>query len=223
MQSSSCDKYYNFIKPWIVSAIPDGPNVVLDLGCGTGRLGRKLRDLNKASELIGVEIFKSAADEAAKYYDRVYSGDAEELSLNYEDHFDFVICGDILEHLRDPQKLLVKIHGWLKNSGNIIVSIPNIRYWRILRDLILSDEFEYKDAGILDITHLRFFTRKSFISLLTHCKFDIVHQEMDIAGKRHNLFNKLTFSLFEGFLGSQIKITAKKSGTENTVDSSRER
>lgn len=218
MSRLSCDQYYNFVKSWMISYIPEGPNAILDLGCATGLLGRKLNELKKSAELVGVEIFKDAADEAAKHYDKVYCGDIEDLPLSYEEHFDFVICGDILEHLRDPRATLVKIHRWLKHDGIILVSIPNIRYWRILSDLILCDEFEYKDAGILDITHLRFYTKKSFIKNLKRHRFAIIHDEMGISGRRYKLLNKLTFSLFEGFLGSQIRVIATKQDRVTATD-----
>lgn len=222
MPRLSCDQYYNFIKFWMIAYIPKGPNAILDLGCATGLLGRELRKLNKAAELVGVEIFKDAAVEAEKYYDKIHYGDIEQLSLNYEEHFDFVICGDILEHLRDPWGMLLKIHGWLNDDGTILVSIPNIRNWHILKDLMLHDEFEYKDAGILDITHLRYYTRKSFINDLERHSFEIIHHEMDISGRRYNLLNKLTLSLFEGFLGSQIRVIAKKKGRVNATEDRKE-
>ncbi len=209
--------YYNSEKIKMHSLIPDGPNIVLDLGCATGKLGRKLRELNKASVLVGAELFKPAADEAAKYYDIVYQGDIEMLNLTYNDYFDVVICGDILEHLRDPWRIVDNIYTWLKNGGILVTSIPNIRYWRILRDVILHGKWEYTDAGILDNTHLRFFTRRSFIKLLRNAKFQVLDQQMVIHGPKQNLFNKISFSLFEEFMGSQFMVLAKKANSDNII------
>ncbi len=202
--------YYNSEKTNIHPLIPEGPNNILDLGCATGQLGRKLKELNKASILIGVEMFPQAAEEARKYYDKVYCDDVEIINLPYHSYFDVVICGDILEHLRDPWDMAERIHGWLKCSGILISSIPNIRYWRILRDIILYGSWEYTEAGILDSTHLRFFTRRSFISLLRDANFEILKQEMVINGPKQNLFNKMSFSIFEEFMGAQFIILAKK-------------
>jgi len=208
--TSQTDSYYNMEKTRMVPFFPDGPNIILDIGCANGRLGRKLRDLHKAKELIGVEVFKSAADEAAKYYDKVYCGDIELLTLPYKEHFDFIICGDILEHLRDPWTLLDRIHGWLKPDGILISSIPNIRYWRIIRDLMFCGKWDYVEAGILDNTHLRFFTRSTFLKMQKKANFEILLCPMIIHGNKQNLFNKLTFGALEEILGSQILTVSKK-------------
>ena len=204
------DEYYNIEKTSIVDLIPEGPHVVLDLGCATGRVGLRLRDLNKASEIVGAEIFTPAAREAAKHYDKVYDGDVELLSLPYNEYFDFVVCGDILEHLRDPWVMVGRIREWLKKDGTLITSIPNIRYWRILRDLIIRGKWEYAEEGILDSTHLRFFTRSTFRKMLVGNKFFIELDRMSVHGKKQNFFNTLTMHLFEEFLGSQIIVVAKK-------------
>jgi 2-polyprenyl-3-methyl-5-hydroxy-6-metoxy-1,4-benzoquinol methylase len=204
------ESYYSREKSRIASLVPEGPNVILDVGCAAGHLGRKLRELNKVDELVGVEIFQPAAAEAEKHYDAVHQGDVEVLSLPYQEYFDFVICGDILEHLRDPWAMLSRIYGWLKEDGTLICSIPNVRYWRILRDLIIFRKWEYIEAGILDNTHLRFFTRSSFTKILKSRDFRIIHNEMIIDGKKQNLCNRLTFGLFEEFLGSQVMVLAKK-------------
>jgi 2-polyprenyl-3-methyl-5-hydroxy-6-metoxy-1,4-benzoquinol methylase len=205
------DTYFNLYKPWMISFIPDGPNKILDIGCGSGRLGKKLKEMNKAGELIGVEIYQPAADEASKYYDKVFRGNIEKMVLDYDEYFDFVICGDIIEHLRDPWSLLKRIHCCIKVDGLFITSIPNIRYWRVLRDLILFGKLEYAADGILDATHLRFFTRKSILKILRDSKYYIIYSGMMVHGLKQSIFNKITFSVLEEFMGSQIMIVASKS------------
>jgi 2-polyprenyl-3-methyl-5-hydroxy-6-metoxy-1,4-benzoquinol methylase len=204
------DQYYNTYKWEITPLIPEGPHTILDLGCGTGLFGRNLKEQNKAREIVGVEIFKQAADEAAKYYKKVYHGDVEQLNLNYKDYFDFVICGDILEHLKDPWTMLRRIKSWLKAGGRLLVSIPNLRYWTVLKDLVLCGDWEYRDAGILDRTHLRFFTKKSFLNAMAKAGFSISYSGFLIYGEKKNFFNKITFHIFEPFLGSQIIILGLK-------------
>lgn len=212
------DSYYNSAaKNRIVSLIPLGPNVILDLGCAAGRLGRKLRELNKAAELIGVEIYSPVAEKASKYYNCVYQGDIESLYLDYEEYFDFVICGDILEHLRDPWSVVCKIYKWLKPGGVMIASIPNIRYWRVLRDLLIFGKWEYSEAGIMDKTHLRFFTRNTFLKMVKQANFEIHKIIWVINGKKQNFFNKITFGAFQEFMGSQIVVLAVKQAKENVL------
>jgi 2-polyprenyl-3-methyl-5-hydroxy-6-metoxy-1,4-benzoquinol methylase len=204
------DQYYNMENSWIVSRIPKGSHKILDLGCAAGQLGKKLLGLKKASEVIGVEIFKPAAEEAAKYYTFVHQGDVEGMSLNYDHYFDYVICGDILEHLSDPWTMVAKIYKWLNSEGILICSIPNIRHWQILRDLIIFGKWNYTEAGILDNTHLRFFTRRTFLEMLKNAHFHIEYNDMWISGEKKNMANKATLGFFKEFLGSQVVVVAKK-------------
>lgn len=147
---------------------------------------------------------RAAAQDASEWYDQIHAGDIETLELPCERHFDFVVCGDILEHLQDPWAVLQKLHRALKPRGTLIVSIPNIRYWRILRDLVFLGRWEYTDAGIFDSTHLRFFTRRSFLAMVRGAGFDVVFDEVWIGGKKQALASRLTFSLFQDVLGAQM-------------------
>ena len=201
--------YYNMLKWQLLPLIQEGPNVILDLGCGAGQFGRALQDMKKVSEIIGVEIHPQAAEEAAKYYTKVYQDNVESLSLPYEQYFDYVICGDILEHLVDPWAMLLKINRMLKQGGSLICSIPNIRYWKIITELTLKGKWEYTDAGILDSTHLRFFTKYSFIEMLNFAGYSVTWVWMSIHGKKA-VVNKITFELFSEFLATQIMFSANK-------------
>lgn len=197
------------LKKDFLPLIPEGPNVILDLGCGSGRLGCVLREMNKASELVGVEIHPPAAEEALQYYNKVYQDNIEALSLPYSEYFDFVLCGDILEHLIDPWAMLMKIHSMLKSGGSLICSIPNIRYFKIIVELILNGTWEYTDAGILDSTHLRFFTKKSFLKMLDNANYRVTWLHMSISGKK-KMANSVTLGFFSEFLAPQIMISAIK-------------
>lgn len=207
--------YYNRENANIISEVHTGPNVILDLGCAAGALGRKLRELNKVSQIIGIEIFDSAAQKASEYYDEVYCEDIENVNLQYESYFDYIICGDILEHLRNPWKILDQIHYWLKDSGTVIVIIPNIRYWKIIYDLALKGEWEYVDAGIMDHTHLRFFTRYSFRKALIEHNFIIKKEEPFFFGKK-GILNNLTLGILKEYLSSQILFTAQKDSSKRS-------
>lgn len=202
--------YYNRDRPSIVALVTTGPHVILDLGCGSGAVGRKLLESGKASKMIGVEIFPSAAKEASKYYAKVHEGDIEAMSLPYGQQFDYVLCGDILEHLKDPYSVVARIPGWLKNDGHFICSVPNVRHWRVLREVICQGEWKYREAGIMDQTHLRFFTRRSCFRMLQEAGFTVKKHQMLISGRRYIALNALTCGLFQEFFGSQIVALAAK-------------
>jgi 2-polyprenyl-3-methyl-5-hydroxy-6-metoxy-1,4-benzoquinol methylase len=141
----------------------------------------------------------------------VHVGDIEEMNLDYDECFDLVICGDVLEHLRDPGNVLRQIHRWLKDGGRVLCCLPNVRYWRIWRNLIFKGDWRYTSDGIMDQTHLRFFTTKSFKRMLTEASFVVEREEMRIAvGPKHRLFNRMTMGAFQEFLGFQMLFLARK-------------
>ena len=134
------------------------------------------------------------------------------MNLNDQKHFDLVICGDVLEHLKDPGKILRQINGWLKDDGRVLCCLPNVRYWKNCRDLIFKGDWQYTSEGILDQTHLRFFTTRSRSrGLLTETSFVVEREDMRIAsGCKQRIFNKLTFGIFKEFLGFQMLFLARK-------------
>jgi len=161
--------------------------------------------------MVGIEIFEAAATEARSHYKTVHVGDVEELDLAYRRHFDVVICGDVLEHLKEPFKVLEVIHRCLKDDGLIVCCVPNVRYWRVWMNLALRGNWDYTAEGIMDQTHLRFFTTRSFKKLLTTASFAVLDHEMRIArGPKQRGFNRLTGGIFEEFLGIQMIMTARK-------------
>lgn len=203
-------EYYTRDKAWMLPLIKEGPNRVLDLGCASGRVGQKLLETGRAKELIGAEIFASAAAEAAKIYNKVYVGDVEESELPYVDHFDYVICGDILEHLKDPYTVVRRISTMLKPGGSLLVCVPNVRNFRVLKNLIFRGQWEYVSSGILDRTHLRFFTRRSCRRMLEEAGLRVYHEEMIVYGPRKKLVNRATLGLFREFLATQVFCCGRK-------------
>lgn len=205
----SSSSYYNMVKIEFLPLITEKANSILDIGCGAGQFGRTVREMNRASELIGIELYEPAAEQAKKYYDKVYCSNVENLDLPYSECFDYVICGDILEHLSDPWDMVSRIAKMLKKDGALICSIPNIRYWKIITDLALRGRWDYADSGILDSTHLRFFTKSTFFEMLHKANYKIVWESMVVHGKK-KVVNLITFGIFSEFLTTQIMVMAKK-------------
>ena len=139
---------------------------VLDVGCANGYLGSVLKE--RGCRVVGVEVDPDAAQEAKTVLDEVVVGDLEELDLVTalgEDRFDVVVFGDVLEHLRDPLPVLRQSRRLLKANGYVVISVPNVAHGAV-RLALLKGEFEYRDLGLLDNTHLRFFTRRTLDELL---------------------------------------------------------
>lgn len=183
-------QYYKLFRPELIGFIPTGNHKVLDVGCAEGFLGEALKKQARASEVIGIEIFTDAAAKAKSRLDKVISGDLESMDFTREGleerTFDYIICGDVLEHLRNPWKELERLVALLKASGRVIVSIPNVRHWRVVFPLLFRGTWRYGAHGILDRTHLRFFTRKSAFQLLESvglcvesCKGSPVRRKVD--------------------------------------------
>lgn len=163
------------LRPDLQKLIPKTARRILDIGCGIGELGQALK-ARQECEVIGVEIDSRLEVKALEVLDDVVGGDVEELSLQPWGKFDYIVLGDVLEHLRDPGVVLTRLMKSLTSDGCFVISIPNVRHWSVLRDL-LQGQWEYKTQGLLDRGHLRFFTRKSFERLLRRVglQFQLVH------------------------------------------------
>ncbi len=189
-------------------------NRVLEVGCGTGNTGEALKRLGKAAEVVGIEREPEAAQLAAGKLDRVLRMSVEENALPLPlQYFDCILAGDVLEHLQDPWAVVNRLHACLKPGGRFIASVPNIRNWRILRNLVLAGRWEYMPSGILDRTHLRFFTKRSLVALFDRAHFtvdQIIPRFTFWPGSRSKVFNRLTFGLFEEFLTFQYIIVATR-------------
>ncbi|MCC7260914.1 MAG: glycosyltransferase, partial [Candidatus Latescibacteria bacterium] len=130
--------------------------------------GRHLQERQPGTEVVGVEINARAAALARNHLARVIEGSIEELEfLPYgAGHFDCVVLGDVLEHLRDPEAVLRRLLEYLSPAGCLVCSIPNIRHQSVMLELMVNGRWQYRDEGLLDRTHLRFFTRTEIAQLL---------------------------------------------------------
>lgn len=156
--------YYENERQDVQKLVNQNSKTILDVGCGIGRLGKALKD-KVGAEVWGVEYVNDIASLAAERLDKVISGPIEDAIIQLPDrYFDTIIFADVLEHLVDPYNVLQKIKNKLTDKGEIVASIPNVRHWSVVKKL-LEGEWEYQDFGIMDNTHLRFFTRKSIFNL----------------------------------------------------------
>jgi 2-polyprenyl-3-methyl-5-hydroxy-6-metoxy-1,4-benzoquinol methylase len=149
----------------LVDAVPAGART-LDVGCATGYLAAELTA--RGCAVVGVEADPDAAAAARAHCERVVTGDVEtdgcHAALRALAPFDALVCGDVLEHLRDPWRTLRFLATLLAPGGRAVLSVPNIAHWTARRAL-LRGRFEYAAHGLFDRTHLRLFTRASAVSL----------------------------------------------------------
>ncbi|MCC6685431.1 MAG: glycosyltransferase [Fimbriimonadaceae bacterium] len=165
--------YYDGVNQAILDVVPKTARCILEVGCANGELGAQLIQ-SRRCEFWGIELDESAATVAKKKLTHVIKGDVEALdySLLPRDYFDCLIFGDTLEHLVDPESVLVRLKPHLKIGAHLIASVPNIGHWTVVLEL-LNGEFEYGDSGLLDRTHRRFFTPASLRKALWRCGFTV--------------------------------------------------
>ncbi|RJX20675.1 MAG: glycosyltransferase [Ammonifex sp.] len=172
-EQSIISGYFHYSRPELVELVPLQAKKVLDIGCAAGMMSAALKERG-VEEVVGVEINAAAAQEAAARLDRVLVGDIEKLDLPYpEKYFDAVVMGDVLEHLRDPWVVLARLQNYLAEEGTVIASIPNVANISIIMGLI-NGEWHYANAGILDRTHLRFFTLDGIREMFANTGYRVV-------------------------------------------------
>src|SRR5215210_8161158 len=144
---------------------------VLDVGCAAGDLAGVLTE--RGCKVTGIEVDPEAARRAEERCERVVAGDVETLDLGAEldgEDFDVIVFGDALEHLKDPLRTLARLKPFLRPEGYVVASIPNVAHGSV-RLALMQGKFQYRSLGLLDNTHLRFFTRESIEQLFRDAGF----------------------------------------------------
>jgi SAM-dependent methyltransferase len=162
-------------NPELLKFMPDNARRVVEVGCSTGALARAYKAINPQAHYIGVEIDPAYAELARRHCDEVLVQDMDAVGpelLRSSLAADCWVFGDSLEHLRDPWALLAKIRAAIPADGCIAACIPNAQHWSVQMRLN-SGEFRYEDAGLLDRTHLRWFTRRTMHEMFAQAGFKI--------------------------------------------------
>ncbi len=204
--------YYSHARSELVDLLPrDKQNIVLELGCGSGATSLLIKHENKAHELWGIEKFHDAAEIARNSgaFDKFLKGDVEILIDQLpKNHFTHIIAGDVLEHLVDPWDVCKRLNAKLKPGGIFICSVPNIRNLSFVLALLFKKRFEYKDSGVLDRTHLRFFARKDVHYLFANTGYTQI--KISPVRPKNKLSYKLGKFLFGDLLTKGFLITCIK-------------
>jgi 2-polyprenyl-3-methyl-5-hydroxy-6-metoxy-1,4-benzoquinol methylase len=157
--------YYAQDRADLVAALPLPLGRVLDLGCGEGGAAGPLRAAG-ATWISGIELHEPSAQRARNVLDEVVVGRVEDSLGRASEPFDTILAYDLLEHLADPEPVLLGLHGVAAPGARLHVSVPNARHWSLVRDLLLRGTFGYGEWGHRDATHLRWFTRRDLEALL---------------------------------------------------------
>jgi SAM-dependent methyltransferase len=205
------NEYFRQIRYDLIQLVSQGENKILEIGCAEGLTGQVLKEKGKAKEVVGIEINQAAAGKAKHRIDQIILGDVEDLDLAFsQGYFDYLIMGDVIEHLVDPWSTLKNLRRFLSRTGYLLASIPNVGNWVILRDLILYDKWEYREEGLLDKGHLRFFTKPAILAMLRECGFHVVSiLPNPQCMKKSKLLHAITPPMFERFLVRQYLVKAQ--------------
>jgi 2-polyprenyl-3-methyl-5-hydroxy-6-metoxy-1,4-benzoquinol methylase len=165
-------QYYANVRHEMVPFLPPEYSRVLEVGCGEGVFAPLL---TRPCEKWGVEMDPASAERARQTMDRVLVGTYEEVASGLpERFFDLVVCNDVIEHMADPEAFLTAVRTRMAPGGHIVASIPNMRHWEVLWQLLVHKDWKYVREGIMDRTHLRFFTERSIRRLFEEGGFTIV-------------------------------------------------
>lgn len=149
----------------VIPFIPSGTARLLDVGCWQGGFGRELKRRRPDVVVVGIEADAGAAAVAATRLDHVVAGRFPDDIGPDEGPFDCIVFNDVLEHIVDPWEALRQTRPLLSGAGTVVAVIPNIRHVRAVVPLVVRGRWDYADTGLLDRTHLRFFTRATMIEL----------------------------------------------------------
>jgi SAM-dependent methyltransferase len=194
--------YYGHLRPSLLRLARGVPRRVLDVGCGRGQTLVHFKRMG-ATCCIGVELVEEVAEFARTQAEinRVVTGDIEAVHAELpRNEFDLIVVSHVLEHVRNPWEVLAGLVGALRLGGQLIGSLPNVRCLEVLKPLVLHGRWDYATEGILDWTHLRFFTRSGILDLLDRAGLSdlSICGEVAAGGKLASI-HRVSFGLLEEF------------------------
>ena len=187
--------YYENNRPEMLNYLPENAKVVLDAGCAVGGFGAAVKEKFNA-EVWGLELDVDSSKIASSRLDKVIQGDiAQTISQLPENKFDAIVFNDVLEHLVNPYDILTQLKKNLTSEGVIVCSIPNARYWRVFKQYVFGKNWKYVEDGVMDKTHLRFFTKRSIYEMFDALGYKVLETKglKPTPSVGFLIFNLLTF------------------------------
>ncbi len=206
--------YFSNARTDILPLLPAFSDKVLEVGCGNGATLAWLKEKASCRHTTGIELLPEVGEAAKQRIDHTIIGNAEQLVSTLNGHtFQLVLLLDVLEHMVDPWSFMRRLMPLLDQGAVVLASIPNMRTAVVLSKLLFRGSFDYHDgAGIMDRTHLRWFTRKSASDLMNNEGLVVEHiiPSPNAPGSRSQLANTMTLGLFRDFFTEQFLIRSRK-------------
>lgn len=196
--------YHENINKAVFDLIPKSALKIVDVGCMNGILAREFKKISPNSNWIGIEINSEYAERARHHMDTVIVGNIENEDFEFLDEIkdaDCFVFADVLEHLYNPWGVIKKIRNMMKETAVVVACVPNAQNYSVIGRL-LSGEFFYEDIGLMDRTHIRWFTRRTF--------FDLFEQHGYSINEGLFVTDSLPDQTFLGCLKTSAEIYSKK-------------
>lgn len=213
MSDAQTPDYFGHVRRDIAGLLPDRATRILDIGCGKGATLAWLKDRYPDAETVGIEGFADNEPILSKAVDRAIIADLDE-PLPEVGRFDLILALDVLEHLYDPDRVLKAVTDRLLPGGVVIVSVPNVAHWQISVPLLFRQQFDYVDAGMMDRTHIRWFTKKTALQMMDGAGLTVTRATASgYFERRDHLIDLLTLRRAEAFTAAQFLMRGEREGT----------
>ena len=203
--------YFGGVRADILAALPPSRDAhILEIGCGHGETGARALQTGKCGEYCGIELYAEAAAVAQQHLSQVICGDAHHVPLPWPDgFFDVLILSEVLEHLVDPHTVLKRLRPLLRAGGQVFASSPNVSHHSVVR-MAIGGKWTTRDSGIMDRTHVRWFTPSSFRQMFEQAGYQVDHVEPLVEpGWKGRLFNTLTAGAFRHLTMAQMNLRGR--------------
>ncbi len=206
------ERYFRGARHDFLSLLPlDGRSHVLEIGCGAGETGRVAISTGRCRSYVGVELVPHVASLARRHLDEVIEGDVEQMQFPWPDEsFDALLLSEVLEHLVDPWLLLKRLAPKLRRGGLVFASSPNVSQISVILGL-LADRWDLSESGVMDRTHLRWFTRQSYRIMFEQAGFVVDDiRALGLTGRMEKVFNLLTIQKLRHLTIRQILLIGRR-------------